>query len=178
MSLPTDYQTYISKSRYARYVDEVARREEFEETVDRLISFWMGRVPSNIIGTSTFKEIRRAILNLEIMPSMRTFMTAGPALDRDNVAGYNCAYTAIDNVRAFDEIMYILMCGTGVGFSVERQYINKLPEVAEEFHDSESNIRVRDSKIGWASAYKELIAMLYAGNVPQWDDSGVRAFGS
>ena len=173
--LPTDYQSYIHKSRYARFVDELGRREEWSETVKRLVDYWREKRPE--IGTSTYNDIEKAILNLEIMPSMRTMMTAGPALDRDNVAGYNCAYTAIDNVRAFDEIMYILMCGTGVGFSVERQYINKLPEVAEEFHATESEIRVRDSKIGWASAYKELVAMLYAGNIPKWDDSGVRAAG-
>lgn len=175
ITLPTDYQTYIHKSRYARFVDEAGRREEWSETVKRLMDFWREKRPE--IGKATYTEIERAILNLEIMPSMRTMMTAGPALDRDNVAGYNCAYTAMDNVRAFDEIMYILMCGTGVGFSVERQYINKLPEIAEEFHTTESTIRVRDSKIGWASAFKELVAMLYAGNIPQWDDSGVRGAG-
>ena len=176
-ALPTDYQSFIHRSRYARYVDEKGRRESWEETVDRLMSFWMGRIPSNVIGTSTFKELRLAILNLEVMPSMRSLMTAGLALDKDHVASFNCAYTAIDNIRCFDEIMYILMCGTGVGFSVERQYINKLPEVAEEFHESESTIRVRDSKIGWSSAYKELIAMLYSGNIPKWDDDGVRPVG-
>ena len=174
-TLPTDYQSYIHKSRYARFVDEAGRREEWSETVKRLVDYWRENRPE--IGKTTYTEIERSILNLEIMPSMRTLMTAGPALDRDNVAGYNCAYTAIDNTRAFDEIMYILMCGTGVGFSVERQYVNKLPEIAEEFHPTESTIRVRDSKIGWASAYKELIAMLYAGNIPEWDDSGVRAAG-
>jgi ribonucleoside-diphosphate reductase alpha chain len=176
MSLPTDYQCYIHKSRYARYEDEQSRRERWIESVKRCINFWRERCPE--IGASTYNEIERAVVALEVMPSMRTLMTAGPALDRDNVAGYNCAYTAIDNVRAFDEIMYILMCGTGVGFSVERQYINKLPEVAEEFHPTETTIRVRDSKIGWASAYKELVAMLYAGNVPKWDDSGVRPAGT
>lgn len=173
--LPTDFQKYIHKSRYARFVDELKRREEWSETVKRLVDYWREKRPE--IGASTYNDIEKAILNLEIMPSMRTMMTAGVALDRDNVAGYNCAYTAIDNIRAFDEIMYILMCGTGVGFSVERQYINKLPEVAEEFHATESTIRVRDSKIGWASAYKELIAMLYSGNIPEWDDSGVRPAG-
>lgn len=174
-TLPTDYQSYIHKSRYARFVDELGRREEWSETVQRLVDFWREEQPE--VGASTYNEIERAILNLEIMPSMRTLMTAGPALRRDHVAGYNCAYTAMDNVRAFDEIMYILMCGTGVGFSVERQYINKLPDVAEEFHDTDSVIRVRDSKIGWASAFKELVAMLYSGNIPKWDDSGVRGAG-
>ena len=119
-----------------------------------------------------------AITTLKVMPSMRALMTAGPALDKDNVAGFNCSYVAIDNVRTFDEIMYILMCGTGVGFSVERQYVDKLPEIAEKFHTTETVIKVRDSKIGWAKSYRELIAMLYAGQIPQFDVSLVRPAGA
>ena len=176
MNLPTDYQSFIHKSRYARYIDELGRREEWPETVKRLVDYWRERRPE--IGSSTYNDIEKAILNLEVMPSMRTLMTAGEALDRDNVAGYNCAYTPVDSQRSFDEIMYILMCGTGVGYSVERQYINKLPEIAEEFHSSESTIKVSDSKIGWASAYRELISLLYAGKIPNWDDSNLRPAGA
>src|SRR3990167_4573794 len=123
-------------------------------------------------------EIKQSILNLKLSPSMRALMTAGPALDRDNVAGYNCAYVAVDNVRVFDEILYILMCGTGVGFSVERQYINKLPEIAEEFHECDTTIKVKDSKIGWASAFRQLLALLYMGSVPYWDTSSLRPAGA
>lgn len=174
--LPTDYQSFIHRSRYARYIDEEGRREDWEETVSRLIDYWREKRPE--IGEATYKELQSAILNLEVMPSMRTLMTAGPSLDRDNVAGYNCSYAAIDTIRTFDEIMYILMCGTGVGFSVERQYVSQLPTVAEEFHTSDTVIKVGDSKLGWAGAYKELIAMLYSGNIPEWDDSGIRPAGA
>ena len=142
------YQEFIHKSRYARYLDEHQRRENWDETVDRYISFFERRTKLKL------DQLRKAIIDMEVMPSMRCMMTAGDALDRDNVAGFNCAYTAIDSPRAWDEIMYILMCGTGVGFSVERQYINQLPEVAPTFHDTETVIHVRDSKIGWAKALK------------------------
>ena len=169
------YQQYIFKSRYARYKPELNRREEWPETVRRYISFFETKHPDAGIP---FARLEKAITNMEVMPSMRALMTAGPALDRDNVAGYNCAYVAVDNQRVFDEIMYILMCGTGVGFSVERQYINKLPEVAEEFHECDTIIKVRDSKIGWASAYRQLVSLLYNGSVPRWDTSGVRPEGS
>ena len=176
MNLPTVYQEYIAKSRYARYLDEAGRRETWDETVDRYISFFQAKFPET--KGIPWRELRDAILNLEVMPSMRCLMTAGPALDRDNVAGYNCSYVAVDHPRVFDEVMYILLCGTGVGFSVERQYINKLPEVAEEFHESDTVIHVRDSKIGWASGLRQLIALLYQGNVPRWDVSRVRPAGA
>ena len=167
------YQQYIHKSRYARYIPELQRRETWEETVDRYVDYWGDK-----LDDKTRKEVRAAILNLDVMPSMRALMTAGKALDRDNVAGFNCSYLPIDHPKAFDEMMYVLMCGTGVGFSVERQYINKLPEVAGEFYDTDTIIRVSDSKIGWASAYRELVALLYSGQVPKWDTSGVRPAGA
>lgn len=174
-SLPTEYQSFIHLSRYARWRDELGRRETWEETVDRYISFWQDR---GQLTSADSEELREAVLNLEVMPSMRCLMTAGDALNRDNVAGFNCSYLAINRVRSFDELMYVLMCGTGVGFSVERQHITKLPEVAEEFHDTDTTITVADSKIGWATAYKELIAALYAGSVPKWDTSKVRPSGA
>ena len=169
------YQQYIHKSRYARYLPEEQRRETWEETVNRYVNYWVDRAGLNDFEVS---EIFKSIHDLDVMPSMRALMTAGPALDRDNVAGFNCSYLPIDHPKAFDEMMYVLMCGTGVGFSVERQYISKLPEVAEEFHDTDSIIHVSDSKIGWAKAYRELIAMLYSGQLPKWDVSGVRPAGS
>ena len=168
------YQSYIHKSRYARYLPDEQRRETWDETVDRYISFFKNR---GSLDNKTAEELREAITNLEVMPSMRALMTAGEALDRDNVAGFNCSYLPIDHPKAFDEMMYILMCGTGAGFSVERQYINKLPEVSEDFHDTETIIHVADSKIGWAKAYRELITMLYSGQLPKWDLSRVRASG-
>ena len=174
-SLPTEYQSFIHLSRYARWRDELGRRETWEETVDRYIDFWLKRKQ---IKKTAAAELREAILRLDVMPSMRCLMTAGDALDRDNVAGFNCSYLAINRVRAFDELMYVLMCGTGVGFSVERQHITKLPEVAEEFHETDTVITVADSKIGWATAYKELVAALYAGSVPKWDTSKVRPAGA
>ena len=169
------YQELIHKSRYARYMPEKKRRETWEETVDRYCNYWLDKGKITAIDAD---QIKQAILNLDVMPSMRALMTAGEALDRDNVAGFNCSYLPIDHPKAFDEMMYVLMCGTGVGFSVERQYISKLPDVAEKLHDTESVIHVADSKIGWAKAYRELIAMLYSGQVPKWDTSGVRPSGA
>ena len=169
------YQQYIHKSRYARYLPDENRRETWEETVNRYLEFWLER---GQITLEEMNEIFPAIHDLEVMPSMRALMTAGEALKRDNVAGFNCSYLPIDHPKAFDEMMYVLMCGTGVGFSVERQYISKLPEVAEEFHDTDTVIHVADSKIGWAKAYRELISLLYSGQVPKWDISGVRLAGS
>ena len=169
-----EYQAFIHKSRYARYRDDLGRRETWEETVDRYIGFWHERYPAL---QAQMWEAREAIVNLEVMPSMRCLMTAGPALERDNVAGYNCAYVAVDNVRVFDEILYVLMCGTGVGYSVERQYINQLPEVAEEFHECDTLITVADSKVGWASAFRQLVALLYGGQIPSWDLSRIRPAG-
>ena len=179
--LPTEYQNYIAISRYARWIEEKNRRETWSETVERYVSYMEGRYEKLTNKKLDKKERDRwvdAITTLKVMPSMRALMTAGPALDKDNVAGFNCSYVAIDNVRTFDEIMYILMCGTGVGFSVERQYVDKLPEIAEKFHTTETVIKVRDSKIGWAKSYRELIAMLYAGQIPQFDMSLVRPAGA
>lgn len=173
MQNKTDYQKYIFKSRYARYLEKEDRREEWEETVQRYIDFFTERAK----GLS-LEEVKEAILNYEVMPSMRSLMTAGKALERDNVCGYNCSYVAVDSPRVFDEILYILCCGTGVGFSVERQYVNKLPEVAEDFVNSSSSIIVEDSKIGWATALRELIALLYAGKIPNVDYSKIRPAGA
>jgi ribonucleoside-diphosphate reductase alpha chain len=164
-----EYQKFIHKSRYARYLDSEGRRETWEETVERYCSFWEKPLPD---------EIKQAILDMEIMPSMRALMTAGPALQRDNMAGYNCAYIAVDNVRVFDENLYVLLCGTGVGFSVERQHIHKLPDVADEFHKTDTTIIVRDSKIGWASALRELVSLLYQGVIPNIDYSRIRLAGA
>jgi len=168
------YQQYIHKSRYARYLPEEKRRESWEETVLRYLDFW---VTQRKLTDKEAKDLFKPIHDMEVMPSMRALMTAGEALSRDNVAGFNCAYLPIDHPKAFDEMMYVLMCGTGVGFSVERQYIQKLPEVAEELHATDTVIHVSDSKIGWAKAYRELIAMLFTGQIPKWDVSGVRAAG-
>jgi ribonucleoside-triphosphate reductase len=168
------YQQFIHKSRYARWIPEHSRRETWSETVFRYVQFWRDREQ---ITVKEGQKLYDAIHNLEVMPSMRCMMTAGVALDKDNVAGFNCSYLHIDSPRSFDELMYVLMCGTGVGFSVERNFINKLPEIAESFHKTDSLIVVSDSKIGWASAFRELIAMLYAGKIPQWDVSRVRGSG-
>ena len=169
------YQQFIHKSRYARWLPEAGRRETWAETVNRYVSFWVDR---GQLDQKTSSKMFNAIHNLEVMPSMRCMMTAGEALDKDNVAGFNCSYLAIDSPRSFDELMYVLMCGTGVGFSVERNFINKLPTIAESFHKTDSVVVVSDSKIGWASAFRELIAMLYAGKIPQWDMSRIRPSGA
>lgn len=173
-ALPTQLQQYIHLSRYARWLENENRRETWEETVSRYTNFFAGRFPDLYPA----ERINESIRTLRTMPSMRALMTAGPALDKDEMAGFNCSYVAIDHVRAFDEILYILMCGTGVGFSVERQFINNLPTVSEDFHQSDTMITVRDSKIGWASAFRELIAMLYNGQIPKWDVSKVRPAGA
>jgi len=173
--LPSIYQDFIHISRYARFNDELGRRETWDETVDRYIEFFKSK--TNNTKKIPWNDLRDAILNLEVMPSMRCLMTAGPALEKDQVAGYNCSYIAIDNPKAFDEVMYILMCGTGVGFSVESRYTNKLPEVPDELHPTNTTISFSDSKVGWASGYREFISLLYAGNVPKWDVSKVRKAG-
>ena len=173
--LPTDYQTFIHKSRYARWLDKEGRRESWEETVSR----YMDNIVKPIAGNDSYiKEIETAILSLEVMPSMRSMMTAGLAALRDNTAMYNCSYLAVKNLKSFDHAMFILLCGTGVGFSVERQYISKLPDVPDELFDSETNIVVRDSKEGWAKALRQLIALLYSGVIPTWDVSKVRPAGA
>lgn len=169
----TPYQRYIALSRYARYLPDECRRETWEETVNRYCSYFENR-SEDFPKERTFA----AINSLDVMPSMRALMTAGKALDRDNVAGFNCSYVIIDDVRAFDESLYILMNGCGLGFSVERQYIAKLPEISEDFFESDTTIKVRDSKIGWATAFRELIGMLYGGKIPKWDLSSVRPSGS
>lgn len=180
--LPTLYQQIIHKSRYARWLDKEGRRETWPETVHRYISYFESEVANSPEGAAAFakvkQELQDSILTLKVMPSMRALMTAGPALKRDAMAGYNCSYLAIDNARAFDEVMYVLMCGTGVGYSVERQCISKLPEIAEEFYATDTTITVHDSKIGWAKALRELISLLYAGQIPTWDTSRVRPSGA
>jgi len=172
--LPTDYQSFIATSRYARWIDAENRRENWGETVGRYIT---NIIPEGFDHETCF-EIEQAILNLEVMPSMRALMTAGPALERDNTAGYNCSYLPVDDPKSFDEAMFILLCGTGVGFSVERQYISKLPEVPEQMFKSETVIVVKDSKEGWAKSLRQLISLLYAGEIPQWDVSKVRPAGA
>lgn len=180
-TLPTTYQQYIHLSRYARWLPEESRRETWEETVTRYFDFFDTHLKEHSKGKLTKderNELQQAVLYLKVMPSMRCLMTAGPALERENIAGYNCSYVAVDSPRAFDEILYILMNGTGVGFSVERQYVVNLPVVSEEFHRTETTIVVPDSKLGWAKALKELIAMLYMGQIPSWDISRVRPAGA
>jgi ribonucleoside-diphosphate reductase alpha chain len=179
--LPTDYQNFIALSRYARWKEDEQRRETWGETVTRYFDYMAGhllskhgyKLPDTLRG-----ELEEAVLNQAIMPSMRALMTAGPALDRCHVGGYNCSYVPVDSPRAFDESMYILMCGTGVGFSVERHCIEKLPMVSEEFHNTDTVIKVGDSRPGWSKSLKELIAMLYSGQIPKFDVSEVRPAGA
>ena len=168
-----DYSTYIAKSRYARYLDDKQRRETWEETVQRYCDFFAEKF-SNFPKQDVYDHI----VSLKVMPSMRALMTAGKALDRDNVAGFNCSYVSVDDPRAFDEILYILMCGTGVGFTVERQEVSKLPSIPEELFRTDTTISVRDSKIGWATAFRELISLLYSGRIPKWDLSKLRPAGA
>lgn len=178
--LPTPYQQFIHKSRYARWLEDEQRRENWDETVDRYVNFMVNQVRGKhdyTLPKKDVEDIREAILNLEIMPSMRAMMTAGPALARDNIAGFNCSYIPVDSMKTFSETMYILMCGTGVGFSVERENVDKLPTVSDEMSQSSTVITVADSKKGWAEAYNELIALLYVGQIPTWDMSKVRAAG-
>jgi ribonucleoside-triphosphate reductase (thioredoxin) len=179
--LPTPYQQFIHKSRYARWLPEQNRRENWEETVSRYFNFFEEYLAENNnykLDKSTRKTLEESVLSLKTMPSMRCLMTAGEALKRENVAGYNCSYVAVDSIRSFDEILYILMNGTGVGFSVEQKYVEKLPVINEDFHDTDTTIQVADSKLGWAKALKELVHLLYAGQVPRWDLSLVRAAGA
>ena len=181
MNLPTPYQDFIHLSRYSRWLPDEGRREQWDETVDRLIGFFDSHLSENYEGfkfEKYKKEIRKNVLDLSVMPSMRALMTAGPALERDGVAGYNCSYLHINKPRCFDEMMYILMCGTGVGFSVERNFVEKLPTISEEFADSDTTIVVADSKTGWAKAYRELISLLIGGQVPKWDLSKIRPVGA
>jgi ribonucleoside-diphosphate reductase alpha chain len=171
-----DYEKTIAITRYARWLPEEASRETWEETVGRYAHFWQMR-QGVLLAPDVAEELRDAIVNLEVMPSMRSLMTAGPALERDNVAGFNCSYLPMDSARSFDELMYILLCGTGVGFSVESRYTSQLPPVAEEFHDTDTTIHVPDSKVGWAKSFRQLVSLLYAGEIPKWDTSRVRGAG-
>src|ERR1035437_7538759 len=185
--LPTDYQSYIHLSRYARWRDDLQRRETWPETVQRYFDFFQKRISNLENYTSSFaeeemlkelKKVQKSVLNLEVMPSMRAMMTAGEALEKDNVGGYNCAFVAINHPHTFDEIIYILMCGTGVGFSVEKQYVSMLPSIAPKMYATPTTIVVQDSKIGWATAFRELLALLWAGKVPKWDLSQLRPAGA
>ena len=179
--LPTPYQQFIHKSRYARWIEDEQRRENWDETVSRYINFMCDHVKEKhglTLDAEQKNMMEEAILNLRVMPSMRAMMTAGDALNRDAVCGYNCSYIPVDSPRAFDECMYILMCGTGVGFSVERENVDKLPVVSDNFNTSDTVIKVGDSKPGWAKALRELIALLYAGQIPSWDMSEVREAGA
>ena len=177
----SDYQRFIHTSRYARWNDELQRRETWEETVTRLVDYYEYHL-KEYVGYTLKQEdknlLYKSIVSMSVMPSMRAMMTAGAALERNNIAGYNCSYVAVDSPRAFDDILYILMHGTGVGFSVERNSIGQLPKVAEEFQNTDTTVIVRDSKEGWHSAYKELINLLYAGQIPKWDMSNIRPAGA
>ena len=174
---PSSYEEFIFKSRYAKWLEKEQRREDWHETVTRLMDYYSIEVLLPAKQSSVYQELWDAIYNLEVMPSMRALMTAGPALYRCHVPAYNCAYLPVDSPRSFDECMYILMCGTGVGYSVESQYIDQLPRISEEFSQTDTVINVADSKEGWAKAFRELISLLIAGQVPQWDVSRVRPAG-
>ena len=179
--LPTLYQQYIHLSRYSRWLHDENRRETWEETVARYFDFFIEHLWENNnyhLEDDLRDELEEAVLNLEVMPSMRAMMTAGAALKKDNISGYNCAFLSIDKAVSFDEAMYILMNGTGVGFSVEEDFTNKLGVVADEFNDTDTTIVVADSKLGWAKALKELVGMLYVGQIPKWDMSKVRPAGT
>ncbi len=179
--LPTDYQNFIALSRYARWKEDEQRRETWSETVERYFDYMENHLDKNynyILSDELRAELEEAVLNQDIMPSMRALMTAGPALDRCHVGGYNCSYVPVDDTKAFDETMYILMCGTGVGFSVERENVDKMPIINEHFEHTHTTIKVADSRSGWARALRELIAMLYAGQIPRWDVSNVRPAGA
>jgi ribonucleoside-triphosphate reductase (thioredoxin) len=176
--LPTIYQTIIAKSRYSRFIPEQNRRETWEETVNRLMYYLGTKLPYEETQESLFTELREAIINLEVMPSMRLLMTAGEACERDNISAYNCSYLAVNNKRAFSEALYILMNGTGVGFSCERQEIDKLPAVPDSLKEVDDVIVVGDSKLGWAKAFKKLLSSLWEGDIPKIDYSRVRPSGA
>ena len=181
MRLPTIYQEYIHLSRYARWDYDLKRRETWDETVGRYFNFfteWLEEKHDYKLENGERVELENAVKELKVMPSMRCLMTAGPALKKENVAGYNCSYIKVDSPRSFDEILYVLMNGTGVGFSVEQEYTNQLPPVPEELYDTDTVIVVSDSKLGWAKAFKELVSLLYGGHIPKWDVSKVREAGA
>ena len=180
-TLPTEYQQFIHLSRYSRWDYDKGRRETWEETVDRYFNFFKEHLQDNYnykFKEEDITELKQAILQLQIMPSMRCLMTAGPALKKENVAGYNCSYVHVDSIRSFDEILYVLMNGTGIGFSVERRFTDKLPVLPHELHKTDTTIMVADSKLGWARAFKELVALIYSGHIPKWDLSNVREAGA
>ena len=177
----TPYNTFIAKSRYSRYLDDKGRREHWSETVDRYFNFMekhLAEKQNYVLTEELRKELQDAVTSLDVVPSMRAVMTAGPALERQNVAAFNCSYLPIDDPKAFDEAMYILLCGTGVGFSVEQKYVSKLPEVPEQLYPSATTVVVSDSKEGWAKSLRQLIALLYAGEIPRYDVSKVRPAGA
>src|ERR1035437_4456229 len=174
-NLPTPYQEFIAKSRYSRWRDEDQRRETWDEVVDRYITFFKERKQLN---KADAEMLRKAILELKVMPSMRCLMSAGKELERCHVAGFNCAYMPIDDPKAFDDMMYILMAGTGVGYSVEQEYVNKLPMVAEVLHNTPTTIIIPDSRMGWASSFRELLSLLWAGKIPVIDYSKLRPAGA
>ena len=179
--LPTEYQQFIHLSRYARWDYDKGRRETWDETVERYFDFFTGHLKETCgytLENGERVELENSVKELKVMPSMRCLMTAGPALEKENVAGYNCSYVKIDSLRSFDEILYVLMNGTGVGFSVEEEYCNKIPPVPDELYETETTIVVADSKLGWARAFKELISLLYGGHIPKWDISKVREAGA
>ena len=181
MRLPTIYQEYIHLSRYARWDYDLGRRETWDETVGRYFNFfteWLEKKHDYKLENGQRIELENSVKELKVMPSMRCLMTAGPALEKENVAGYNCAYIKVDSPRSFDEILYVLMNGTGVGFSVEEEYTNQLPAVPEELYDTDTVVVVTDSKLGWAKAFKELVSLLYGGHIPKWDVSKVREAGA
>ena len=176
-SLTNDYSNFIAVSRYARWMDDEGRRETWTETVGRYVGYMSDRLGDKI-DKETVNKLNYAIVNQHVMPSMRALMTSGPALDRENIAGFNCSFIAVDHIRAFDESLYILMNGTGLGFDVQQRHVEKLPVIAEQFFDTDTTIVVHDSKLGWAKAYKELISLLVQGHVPKWDMTKVRPAGA
>ena len=179
--LPTEYQQFIHLSRYARWDYDKERRETWDETIERYFDFFTGHLKETcgyVLDNGERIELEKAVKELKVMPSMRCLMTAGAALEKENVAGYNCSYVKIDSLRSFDEILYVLMNGTGVGFSVEEEYCNKIPSVPDELYETETTIVVADSKLGWARAFKELISLLYGGHIPKWDTSKIREAGA
>ena len=179
--LPTEYQSFIHLSRYSRWLPDEGRRETWIETVSRLSNFMQIHLKKNLsveVDSETWRKIEDYIIGLSVMPSMRALMTAGTALERENIAGYNCSYIPIDNPKAFDEILYILMNGTGVGFSVERQYVDKLPTIPDrEFEKTDDVVSVADSKEGWARGFKDLISYLYTCRIPKINVSKIRPAG-
>ena len=180
MTLPTEYQQFIHLSRYARWDYDKKRRETWGETVDRYFNFFQKHLKEKCeynLENGQRVELEEAVRDLNVMPSMRCLMTAGPAVEKENIAGYNCSYIQVDNQRSFDEILYVLMNGTGVGFSVEEKHTSQLPAIPDELYETETTIVVADSKLGWAKAFKELISLLYGGQIPKWDVSRVRAAG-